>query len=394
VLARPNLVVTPSPFNPRAVEVSASGLPPGRPGEISECSSAGPQPTVVVSGVATPVSCTRPRRVHVGIDGTFASVRFRVVEGRVGPPAFATDSWGHPAATDAQLYPCRPTTVQVSVGAFCYLQLRWGTGAGHQTVEPLTFPDVARKNATTPTTTATTEPAQSPRVPATMTVTPDTDLAINQVVVVRATGLPYYGVGLIRECNSTVPQPTIAVDGVPTPVSCSNPGSRRWTFGSRGRFGTFFQTIFGTVGPPRAGTDSSGHSAAIDARQYPCSPTAAQVATGAHCYLELVWGAGATSRLVAPITFAVATSAAVTATTTTTVPTTTTSDAPKPSGTVDTKPKASSGGLLPFTGAEIERMALVGLLLVIVGAGLLLVGVPWRRARRHSADTGAPVDTA
>ncbi len=380
----PILDVTPSASNGRAVMVSASGLPPDRHGEIVECSSANPQPTVVVRGVPTPVSCSRPRRVRAGAEGTFASVRFKVVDGSVGPPVSGTDSWGHPAATDAARYPCPPTAVQDSVGVFCYLKLRWGSSTADQTVEPLAFA-IASQHTTSPTTVPTAGSTISPHVAATMTVTPDTNLGIDRIVVVRATGLPPHGVGVIRECNSTFPQPTIEVGGVRTPVSCTDPNGRRWTFGAYGSLGAFFRTVFGTTGPPRLGTDSSGHPAAIDARQYPCSPTAAQVAAGAHCYLEIVWGAGATRRVVVPITFEVASSTVATATTTTTVPGTTT--AATSAGT--SKPTTTTGGsLLPFTGAAIEQMALAGLLLVLLGTGLLLVGA--RRTRRRHP--GPPVD--
>ena len=78
----------------RAVVIAGSGLPPGRTGEVAECSSAAPQPTVVTQPFPMPVSCTRPRRVRVGGDGALSSVRFRVVDGVVGPPSSGIDSWG------------------------------------------------------------------------------------------------------------------------------------------------------------------------------------------------------------------------------------------------------------------------------------------------------------
>lgn len=387
----------------RAVVIAGSGLPPGRTGEVAECSSAAPQPTVVTHGIPMPVSCTRPRRVRVGGDGALSSVRFRVVDGVVGPPSSGIDSWGNPAGTDAQKYPCPPSAPQASAGASCYFQLRWGAGVGDEMVEPLTFA-VAGSHPTEPATGSSDTTPVAPHVAGAsavahhvaaamaMAVTPSTDLTGGQTVVVTATGLPHSGVGEIRECNNAFFEPIMWVGGVRTPVSCSDPKSQRWVFTAQGILHTTFTIVTGTVGPPRAGHDNLGDSADVDAARYPCPPTAAEVAEGFHCYLELEWGAGITHRVVVPITFAspISTSATITKTVTASKSSTAgvgTSASPNGSGT------STSGthGNLPFTGASIEPMALAGVLLVILGTGLL-VGVSTRRRRRPGHE-GTPVDT-
>ena len=305
--ARPVVAVTPSRIGAdgQAVSVSGSGLPSGRTGLITVCSSAFPQPTVAVDGVPTPVSCSRPRRVHIGVDGTLSD-RFHVVDGKVGPPASGIDSSGRPAGTDARRYPCPPSPGQRSAGAYCYLELRWGTGAGDQTVQPLTFavtrvsPSAPPSHSPPSTVAEATHAAATPVV----VVKPRTDLTSGRGVVVIASGLPPNGTGEIMECNGTTPQPTVPVAGVPTPVSCTDPSVSRWTFTAGGRLRALFRIVTGVVGPPGQGTDSSGRPAATDAKRFPCPPREAQAAAGVHCYLVLRWGAGAHDRAVRTITFA------------------------------------------------------------------------------------------
>jgi hypothetical protein len=223
-----------------------------------------------------------------------------------------------------------------------------------------------------------------------MAVTPRTDLTQDQAVLVTARGLPDNGVGEIRECNSTLLQPIAWVAGVRTLVSCSNPNGKRWVFSARGDLHTTFTIVTGTTGPPRPGNDNLRHPAADDAANYPCPPTAAEVAAGFHCYLEIEWGAGVAHRVVVPITFGSSISTAATVTTkTVTVSKTPTAVAVTSGSGSGTSTRSD----LPFTGASIEPIALVGLVLVILGTGLLLVGVSSRRARRRVSHTGPPVDT-
>ena len=384
------VAVAPSTIAPggQAVSISGSGLPARRTGVITECSSAFPQPTVAVRGVPTPVSCSTPLRVHIGPAGALFA-RFHVVDGKVGPPVGGIDSAGRWAGINARSYPCAPTAAQVAAGAYCYLLLSWGRGAGDQRMQPLAFAATATSvpPTVTPKTTTSTTPLATHHTVTVVTMKPVTDLTSGRAVDVIATGLPHSGAGDIMECSSATPQPTITVAGVRIPVSCTDPAAKHVTFTSHGDLRTSFSVVTGIVGPPAQGTDNSGHSAAAQAKKFPCPPTAAQATAGAHCYLVLVWGTGVHDRSVHAITFAATTPK--TTTTTTTKPVTT---AAKTTPTPTAHP-TSSGGTLPFTGASIDQMALAGIVLVLVGAGLLLMGeVPRGRKRRRGYAT-TPVET-
>ncbi len=392
----PVVVVAPTTIaaGGRPVSVSGSGLPPHRAVVISECNSALSQPTVPVGGVPTPVSCSRSLRVHTSGDGSL-SARFHVIEGKVGPPTFGIDSAGRPARTDARSYPCAPTAAQGSSGAYCYLLFRWGTSAGKQKVQPLTFaaPAVASSGAPSQATAGTSaspsagtpsSPAEVAHASATVVkVRPRTELSSGRTVEVIAYGLPHRGVGEIMECSSASPQPTVSIAGVPTPVSCTNPRVRRRIFTANGHLTTSFTVVTGTVGPPARGIDSAGLPAATDAKKFPCPPTAAQAAAGAYCYIALRWGTAGHGRVVR-IGFASSTSK--TTTTPTTTPPVTAATTSPTAATSAQAPAATAS--LPFTGASIDQMALTGIILVVVGAGLLLVGeIPRRRRRRPGHET-------
>ena len=391
--SRPVVSVAPSRILPgaRDVTVSGSGLPSGGSGAISECSSASPQPTVVVHGVPTPVSCSRPRRVHFSANGTLAPVGVHAVDGTVGPPGPGTDNSGSAASADAASYPCPPTAPQIAAGARCFLRLTWGAGGRHQRLRALTFAGTGASSgaqgndkSTTPSTTAhahagdpsTTAHAHAhahahasePATPV-MTVKPHVDLTNGQTVVVRASGLPHNGTGFLVECSAVTPQTTVSVSGVPVPVSCTDPRSQRWTFSPGGRLRATFQIVTGVVGPPRSGSTKTGRSADAVARRYPCPPTAAQTTAGYHCYLELVSGADH-HRLVQALTFASSSTAA-------------TSPTPPAQPVTTAHTTSAAKATLPFTGASIEQLAVTGVLLVILGSGLLLVGESPRRSRRR-----------
>jgi hypothetical protein len=132
----------------KSVTVSASGLPHGATGWILECSSANGQPTVKFAGVHLPVSCSAPKVVHFNAEGKLPAVKVTIRSGAVGPPA-RTDSLGKSAATAAKDYPCPPTASQVSGGAFCYVELRWGAGVGREVTQRVTFTPVIRTTAKT-----------------------------------------------------------------------------------------------------------------------------------------------------------------------------------------------------------------------------------------------------
>ena len=149
-----SLVVTPHAVKPgKVVTVSASGLPHDRTGWVLECSSAHGQPTVKVAGVPLLVSCSAPKVVHFDAEGKLSAVKVTVRSGRVGPPASGTDSSGRAAATAAKDYPCPPRKAQVSAGAFCYVELRWGAGAAREVTQQVTFTRIVRTTAKTKKTT-------------------------------------------------------------------------------------------------------------------------------------------------------------------------------------------------------------------------------------------------
>jgi hypothetical protein len=137
----------------KVVTVSASGLPHDRTGWILECSSAHGQPTVKIAGVPLSVSCSAPKVVHFNAEGKLSPVKITVRSGAVGPPVGGTDSSGKAAATAAKDYPCPPTKTQVSAGAFCYVELRWGAGVAREVTQPVTFTRIVRTTAKTKKTT-------------------------------------------------------------------------------------------------------------------------------------------------------------------------------------------------------------------------------------------------
>jgi Neocarzinostatin family len=146
----------------KGVTVSASGLPHDATGWILECSSVNGQPTVKFSGVHLPVSCSSPKIVHFDAEGKLSAVKVTIRSGAAGPAVRGTDSLGKSAVIAAKDYPCPPTASQVSAGAFCYVELRWGAGVGREVTQPVTFTRVikrttAKAKKTTVRTTAVTK---------------------------------------------------------------------------------------------------------------------------------------------------------------------------------------------------------------------------------------------
>ena len=154
---------------------------------------------------------------------------------------------------------------------------------------------------------------------ATVTVTPSTGLQAqgNTTVTVSGSGFAASSAGAILECNdygvtvaTSTPQPTVALEGHPAPVSCGpnplpggTPGPTVVATNASGNVAaTAFTVTTGTIGPPAAGTDSSGGNAATDAANYPCPPTSAQQAAGASCFIA--FGDATGTQATAPISFA------------------------------------------------------------------------------------------
>src|SRR4029079_15837788 len=110
------------------------------------------------------------------------------------------------------------------------------------------------------------------------------------------------GAGAITQCNTATQQPTISVAGNDVPVSCSDPFKNLQPVAGGGFSGKPFVVHTGTVGPPAQGPDSAGTPAANDAAQFPCPPTAAQVAARAECIIA--FGNANKEQAQAEITFA------------------------------------------------------------------------------------------
>ena len=154
----------------------------------------------------------------------------------------------------------------------------------------------------------------------TLAVAPSTGLTDGQSVTVSGSGFTASSTGAVIECSNASPQPTVTVLGNAVPVSCTNPLSGLKTTGGDGSLASFGFTVHtGVVGPPGSGTDSDGNSAATDAANFPCPPTAAQITAGASCVIAFGDQGGDQS------TFPIAFSTTTTTTTTTTSGSTTTS---------------------------------------------------------------------
>jgi hypothetical protein len=121
------------------VSLTGSGFTANSSGSILECNSSPDQPTVSTLGDSLPVSCSVPTShlVTINGDGDLLPTNFTVVTGTVGPPATGTDSSGNSAAADAALYPCPPTTAQVTAGVTCDFAI--GDTAGDSVIVPMSF---------------------------------------------------------------------------------------------------------------------------------------------------------------------------------------------------------------------------------------------------------------
>src|SRR5438132_1572777 len=121
-----------------------------------------------------------------------------------------------------------------------------------------------------------------------ITVSPRTGLSNGQSITVAGSGLVASSTGTIVECNNDPNQPNVTVAGNAVPVSCTNPLSTLITTDKNGTLAPkAFVVHTGVTGPAASGTDSIGHNAAADAANYPCPPTAAQVAAGDSCVITV-----------------------------------------------------------------------------------------------------------
>ncbi|HTT86910.1 MAG TPA: hypothetical protein VMF60_06060, partial [Acidimicrobiales bacterium] len=176
--------------------------------------------------------------------------------------------------------------------------------------------------------------------------------------------------GAVVECNMDTSAPTIPVPkdyvGKSTTfpamsVGCGDPKVTAAKVSKKGNIFVGMDVITGTVGPPVAGTDSGGGSAATDALDYPCPPTEAQVNAGISCALVFLDDAG--ENLYQDISFTIP---YTTTTTTTTVPTaagctpqpkTVTTGSASGSGSVTVSPDTclQGGTVVTVTGSGLNK---------------------------------------
>ena len=435
------LMVSPSTglTNGQSVTVTATGYPATLPGAVLECNNDTSQPTVSALGNQIPVSCTNPlSNLHETDASGNLTASFAVATGTVGPPATGTDSGGGDAATDAANYPCPPTSAQVTAGVSCVVA--FGTSDGTQLTQPITFSGQTGSTTTTTsggstttttssgsttttasTTTTTTSSTTTTTVPCnaksttstgsgpTLTANPGTCLNGGSVVTVTGSGFTPKGAGAVLECNDTAGQPTVAL-GAPisqsVPVGCSGVAATALVqTDSSGNLSTKFTIIAGTVGPPCGAADlvkcpatdsvrpsvataKAGVAPATDAANYPCPPTAAQIAAGATC--QLAFGDSGGKQQTVNILFVPAPTASTTPTTAASVSSSSGAAASSSGSTTATTTPTTSASTLAFTGAGpgIWFTLLGGLLLLDLG---YLVITTFYRPREFAVRTAQTI---
>jgi len=404
--------------NGTVVTLSGSGFADSSPGAYLECNNDPSQPTVEVAGVEqAPVGCTDPLNNVVTTTATGdvpSGTTFAVIEGTVGPPATGTDSSGGDATTDAANYPCPPTQAQQAAGDTCVMA--FGTLSGSEVTAPITFTGQTTGSSTTTSSTASTTTtttasssttsttaatstsstvpcnAQPATVtgPPSMTVTPGTCLTGGTKVTVTGTGFDKNALGNILECNNATGQPTVAL---PAPVSqsvnvsctgISTASGALITVGADGSMTATFTIVAGTTGPP-CGTgylittcpaDSTGGSAAADAANYPCPPTAAQQTAGASCTLS--FGDSGNASQTVPISFVKdATPGGSTPAQQATAAAATSGSTPAASTTATTT-AATAAGTLAFTGSGPDTWYTLVAALLLLNLGFLMLTLYYR----------------
>ncbi len=120
----------------------------------------------------------------------------------------------------------------------------------------------------------------------TITLSQSTGLNNGQTISISGSGLAKNSTGTLVECNNDPSQPNVSIAGNEVPVSCTDPLKKLVTTDANGNLPpTNLTIISGTTGPAASGKDSAGNDSAGDAANYPCPPTAAQIAKGDHCII-------------------------------------------------------------------------------------------------------------
>jgi len=268
------------------VDFIGSGFAPDSPATVTECNLTPGEPANIdgagpVVGCAPPPPTPGPPPVLMTDASGSLDTTFTLQEGNLG---------GTPQSA---AYPCPPTPANVAAGGSCDLVAEDGGG---NTVDAYL---------------GLTGPVPTPAI----SVTPADSLLAGQQVTVTGAGFGPEEPVTVLECNESPGEPTVEVDGMALPVGCGTP----WDFAPLPFFGgfgftdadgTFSSTLpveTGEVGPPDGvlpvpgEADSAGNAAGVDAANYPCPPTPAEVAEGATCLLSAVDSGN--DRASEPITF-------------------------------------------------------------------------------------------
>jgi hypothetical protein len=186
----------------------------------------------------------------------------------------------------------------------------------------------------------------------TLTISQTTNLTAGTVVTWSVTGATPSVLSSLIECNGDPTEPTMSLLGNAIPVGCTPPALKP-TSATGTASGTFTIKV-GTVGPPsNTGNDSAGNPGSVDAPNYPCPPTQAEVDAGVVCVLAFgTTAAGGVDTVFVPIHFqgeptttttTSTTSTSTTSTTTSTTSTTTTSTTTSSTSTTTTTVPSGGG---------------------------------------------------
>jgi hypothetical protein len=199
-------------------------------------------------------------------------------------------------------------TAPAALGSASFLTKAARTG---EPLEPLTpAPTVVVVPSSTCNPTLTTSSGGPP----TLTADPGTCLSGGTPIAVTGLGYDTSSIGILLQCNNASGQPTVTLPAPISetfPVSCTSVAlSNAITTSTTGGFTKTWDAVDGVTGPPcgkpgdlasTCPADSSGGNAASDAANYPCPPTAAELAAGDSCTLSFGDQLGKTATV--PISF-------------------------------------------------------------------------------------------
>jgi len=124
-------------------------------------------------------------------------------------------------------------------------------------------------------------------------------------VLVTASGFTKKTKGGLSQCPIVSGEPTIldVTTGQQEPVGCQPFSPIKTNTSGKLPNPTGFSVAAGVNGPPDSGTDSAGTDAKADAQNYPCPPTAGQIAAGGSCAVVYTDTLGETASATITYTF-------------------------------------------------------------------------------------------